>query len=588
MGSLHAPAARHHGLLTRLATIAVCAGLLLSTAPGVAAKGNPDVPPGSVNVQLLAINDFHGQLPAPGGTISVPNGTSTATKINAGGIVYLAARVRALEAQNPNTLFLSAGDLVGASPLVSAFYHDEPTVEAMNGLGMDLAVVGNHEFDEGLAELYRLQNGGCNPIDGCQTGHTYAGANFDYLAANVVGANGKPIFPAYKIRSFAGAKVGVIGVVTTETPTIVMASAVAGLRFLNETETVNKYAAELKAKGVNTIVVLLHAGNSSSAPGVLNDPAATVNGCPTNFKTGNPFYDMVAGMDPAVRVVLSGHSHNYYNCTLGDKIVTGASSAGRVLTDVDLTIGRSSDTINAASATNSIVTNNGTPDEAASSLLAYYNTLSAPLRNQVIGSITADITRATNAAGEEALGDVIGDAQLAASSSASTGNAVVAMTNPGGIRTDLIYSQISGGEQPGQITYEEAFAVQPFYNILYTESYTGAQIKAALEQQIPVGAPGGPKMLQISSSLTYDWSTSAAAGNHVSNIKINGVVVDPAGSYRVTINNFLAGGGDSFTAFMGGTDIFVGGADIDAFVNYFKAHTGAVPPGPQNRITIIS
>jgi 5'-nucleotidase len=318
--------------------------------------------------------------------------------------------------------------------------------------------------------------------------------------------------------------------------------------------------------------VLLHAGNGASA-------TDNVNGCPTTLTPS--FRSMVEGMDPAVRVVITGHSHNFYNCTIGNKIVTGASSAGRVVTDIDLTIDRSSDTVTTGSATNIIVKRDVTPDPQAVSLLAYYNALSAPLRNQVIGSITADITRTNNAAGESALGDVIADAQLAASASATTGNAVVAMTNPGGIRTDLVYGASSGGEAPGQVTYEEAFAVQPFYNILTTLSMTGAQIKAVLEQQTL-----NTRMLQISSSLTYTWTATAAAGARVSNMKINGVAVDPAAPYRVTVNNFLAGGGDSFPGFLAGTSPFVGGADIDAFVAYFGAHA-AVAPGPQNRITLV-
>ena len=580
MGFLRPSSPRARATVTGLASTVLVAGMLLGSAAGVAAKDKPGTPPGSVNIQLLAINDFHGQLPAPGGTIKVPTGPSTTTSVPLGGIVYLAQQVNALRAENPHTLLLSAGDLIGASPLVSALFHDEPTIEAMNQLGMNYAVVGNHEFDEGLAELYRIQNGGCNAVDGCQTGHTYAGADFPYLAANVIGTNGKPIFSPYKIASVAGAKIGIIGVVTTETPTIVMPSAIAGLTFLPEQATVNKYAAELKAKGVSTIIVLLHDG-TGSGPAVLNNLDATVNTCPTSMAPGNGFYDLVAGMDPVVKVVFSGHSHSTYKCMVGDKIVTQASSAGRVLTDVDITVDRSTDTVTEASAHNIAVTNTGTPDPAATSLLGYYNTLVAPLANRVVGSITADITRTVNPAGEEALGDVIADAQLAATSSATTGNAVVAITNPGGIRTDLLYNQISGGEQLGQVTYGEAFAVQPFYNILYTETLTGAQIKGALEQQV-----FNSKMLQISKGLTYTWTVSANSGSHVTNLAINGTPVTDTGTYRVTMNNFIATGGDGFTALIGGTDLLVGSSDLDAFVAYLTANS-PVAPGPQNRITVI-
>jgi 5'-nucleotidase len=539
-----------------LASTILVGSLLLGGAAGVTAKDHESNRPGSVDIQLLSINDFHGQLPPYSDT--------------AGGIAYLGAYVRKLEAQNPNTLFLSAGDLIGASPLVSALFHDEPTIEAMNSLDMNFAVVGNHEFDEGLAELQRIQDGGCNPIDGCQTGHTYAGANFEYLAANVLGSDGKTIFPPYAVVNVGGTKIGIIGVVTTETPTIVMPSAVAGLTFLDETTTVNKYAAELRQRQVNTIVVLLHAGNSAGG--------ATINSCPT---LDAPFNTMVTGMDPAVKVVLSGHSHQAYNCVIDGKVVTQAKSAGRVLTDIDLTIDRGTGKTTLATATNINVDHALMPDPAESKLLDYYTTLSAPLANQVIGSITEDITRATNAAGESTLGDVLADAQLAATSSASTGNAVVGITNPGGIRNDLIYNQISGGEQLGEVTYGEAFSVQPFSNILTTLTYTGAQLKAVLEQQATT-----LKVLQISSSLKYTWTASAPLESKVSNLTINGTLVDMAASYRVTMNNFLAAGGDGFTRFTAGTAPLIGVTDLDGLVAYFKA-SSPVAPGPQNRITLL-
>jgi len=539
-----------------LASTILVGSLLLGGAAGVTAKDHESNRPGSVDVQLLAINDFHGQLPDYSTTV--------------GGIKYLGSYVRTLEAQNPNTLLLSAGDLIGASPLVSALFHDEPTVEAMNSLDMNFAVVGNHEFDEGLAELQRIQDGGCNPIDGCQTGHTYAGANFEYLAANVLGSDGKTIFPPYAVVNVGGTKIGIIGVVTTETPTIVMPSAVAGLTFLDETTTVNKYAAELRQRQVNTIIVLLHAGSGN--------PSSDINSCPT---LDAPFNTMVTGMDPAVKVVISGHSHAAYVCNIDGRIVTQAKSAGRVLTDIDLTIDRGTGKTTLATATNINVDHKLTPDPAESKLLDYYTTLSAPLANQVIGSITDDITGTANTAGESALGDVLADAQLAATASASTGNAVVAMTNPGGIRKDLIYAQISGGEQPGQVTYGEAFAVQPFSNILTTLTYTGAQLKAVLEQQATTS-----KVLQISSTLKYTWTASAPLESKVSKLTIKGTAVDMTASYRVTMNNFLAAGGDGFTRFTAGTAPLIGVTDLDGLVAYFKA-SSPVAPGLQNRITLL-
>lgn len=498
-----------------IALVGSLAGAQLASAAGLGPPEGVDAPPGSVDVQLLAINDFHGQLPPPGGST--------------GGIEYLAAHLSELEATNPNTLVLSGGDLIGASPLVSGLFHDEPTIEAMNELGMDLATVGNHEFDEGLAELHRMQAGGCHPVDGCQTGHTYAGAEFQYLAANVVGRNGKPIFPPYKIRSFAGARIGIIGVATTVTPMIVTASAVEGLTFLDETDTVNRYAEELRSKGVNTIVVLLHEGVGFGSP-------------------------TVTAMDPAVRVVISGHSHGAYNFTIGDRIVTNAGATGVNITDIDLTIDRSSGTVTAASAVNVPVTRDVTPDREASGLLGYYTDLAAPLANRVIGSITADLSRAT-------LGPIIADAQLEATASPGAGGAVVAFMNSGGIRDGLRYAQVSGGELPGEVTYGEAFAVQPFSNTLVTKTMTGAQIEAVLDHGF----------IYHSTNLTRAWTGTDYE------VRIDGALIEATSRYRVTMNSFLADGGDGFVAFRDGTDPLAGMNDLDALVAYFGAHSPLSP-----------
>lgn len=502
-----------------LAGILVLGSALAIANPPVASSSDPDVdaPPGYVDVQLLAINDFHGQLTPPTGST--------------GGLGYLATHIGELEADNPNTLFLSGGDLIGASPIVSGLFHDEPTIEGMNLLGMDLAVVGNHEFDDGLAELYRMQDGGCHP-DGCQAGHTFQGADFQFLAANVVGPNGHPIFPAYKVRSFAGARIGFVGVVTQSTPRIVTPAAVAGLTFLDEAETVNRYVAKLKATGVNTVVVLFH---------------------------GSPSPAMVAELDPVVRVVIGGHSHSTFTRPYGDVTVTMAGSAGRNITDIDLTIDRSTGLATSVAARNVPVTRGVPPDAPASALVADYLALAAPLANRVIGSITTDINGLP-------LGTLIADAQLEATASVATGGAVVAFMNPGGVRDGLRYSQVSGGELPGEVTYGEVFSVQPFANTVVTKTMTGAMMEAVLEQG----------SLYDSTSLTYV-RTPGPSGWDFSELKINGVAVLPDASYRVTMNSFLADGGDGFTVFTQGTEPLVGVADLDALVAYLGAHSPVAP-----------
>jgi len=547
--------------------------VLVTTLAVVPAGAKPS---GTVNVQILALNDFHGNLEPPSGS-SGRIGT-----VNAGGVEYLATHINNLRATNPNTVVVSAGDLIGASPLLSALFHDEPTIEAFNQIGLDFNAVGNHEFDEGWHELVRMQEGGCHPVDGCLDGDDFAGANFQFLAANVVRQdNGKPIFPAYKIRSFGAAKIAFIGMTLEGTPLIVTPSGISDLNFLDEADTVNALVPELKAKGVETIVVLIHEGGVQS---VAADPV-TINTC-----TGisGPIVDIVNRLDDEVDVVISGHTHNAYNCTIDGKLVTSGSSFGRLVTDVDLTIDRSSGEVVTMAAQNNIVTRDVAKDSMLTALIAKYNAIAAPLANRIIGSITAPITRAINAAGESALGDVIADGQLAATTDPSLGGAVVAFMNPGGIRADLSYPSSPVGEGDGNVTYGEMFTVQPFGNSMVTMTLTGAQIERVLEEQLAGCTLASARILQVSAGFTYTWSASGPVCEKVdpATIKLNGVVLDPAASYRVTVNSFLADGGDSFPTLKLGTDRLGGAVDTDAFEAYFVANS-PVAPGPQNRITLV-
>jgi 5'-nucleotidase len=546
-------------LLAAIVAAGSIAAATLASAAGVTASGAPPVPP-TVDVQILAINDFHSALPPPTGGGGKVFGTP------AGGIEYLATDIREREALNPNTLVLSAGDLLGASPLVSALFHDEPTVEAMDLLGLDYTVVGNHEFDDGLAELHRIQDGGCYQDD-CLTGHFYPGADFRFLAANVVGQDGTTIFPPYAVRSFGGARVGIIGVITSVAPEIISPEKVAGLTFLDPTATVNRYAAELRKQGVHTIVVLMHEGNPESG--------TTVNGCPALAPW---FSSMISGMDKDVRAVITGHSHEAYTCVVAGKVVTQASSHGRVFTRIDMTIDRATDVASSVSATNTTVTRDVTPDPAESVLFDKYDALAAPLEDAVVGSTTAAITRDENDAGETALGDVVSDGQLAATSAASVGGAQIAFTNIGGIRADL---------PAGDVTYGQAYAVQPFGNILQTFTMTGAQIHEALEQQFDNPNPGEARMLQVSDGFTYTWTRSGSTGSHVdpASIELDGAPISMTGTYRVTANAFLADGGDGFTAFRNGEPRVGGGTDTAALVRYITGHS-PVAPGPQDRIAV--
>ncbi len=533
-------------------------------------------------IQILGLNDFHGNLEPPTGSGGRIGGTEPAG--NAGGVEFLATHVRDLRATNPNTLFVSAGDLIGATPLISALFHDEPTIEAFNQMGLDYNGVGNHEFDEGVDELLRMQDGGCHPVDGCQDGDPFLGADFEFLAANVAYKDtGKTIFPPFAIHHFPGVKVAVIGMTLEGTPSIVSPAGISHVNFSDEADTVNALVPELRKQGIETIIVLLHEGGATSNP--LN--ATTINQCGTLTGALPP---IVQAMDDAVDVVVTGHTNWAVNCLIDGKIVTGAASAGRLVTDIDLTVSRATKDVVSAQVENKIVTRTVDKAPDLTTLVTKYKTLSAPFANRVIGNITADITRAANPAGESALGDVIADSQLTATTPADLGNAVIAFMNPGGIRTDLLFGQISGGEQPGQVTYGEAFNVQPFGNSLVTMTLTGAQIDILLEQQWFVNPTTGvltTNILQVSNGFTYAYNPAAPIGSRIdpASIKLGGTTLGAGTSYRVTVNSFLAEGGDNFFVLRDGTSRLGGDVDLDAIEKYFTANPGGVAPGPQNRIT---
>jgi 5'-nucleotidase len=445
-----------------------------------------------------------------------------------------------------------------------------------------LNAVGNHEFDEGATELVRMQEGGCHPVDGCQDGDGFAGAEFDFLAANVVReSDGTTLFPAYRIARVGSTKVAFIGMTLEGTPTIVTPSGVAGLDFMDEADTVNALIPELKRKGAEAIIVLIHEGATPAA--ALNEK--TANECGVS----GPVVDIINRTSDEVDLFVTGHTHQAYNCILDGRRATSAGSFTRLISDIDVVIDRYTGEVVDVRGANRIVHRDVAKDAAQTALVNEYRTLSAPLANRVIGKITADITRATTPAGESALGDVIADSQLHVTKPVGFGEAVVAFMNPGGIRTDLIFNQISGGEAPGEVTYAEMFNVQPFGNSLVTMTLTGAQIDTLLEQQFDNPAVGQSRILQVSDGFTYQWSASAATGSKVdpTSIKLNGVTIDPTGTYRVTVNSFLADGGDNFVVLRDGTNRLGGDVDLDAVEKYFSANPAGVPPGPRNRIVQI-
>ncbi|RKH48268.1 bifunctional metallophosphatase/5'-nucleotidase [Corallococcus sicarius] len=530
----------------------------------------------TVSVKILAFNDFHGQLEPAGGSggqiiqATLPDGG--ADRVNAGGAVYFAKYVADLRAKNPNTVVVSAGDLIGATPLLSALFHDEPTIEAMNQMGLDLSAVGNHEFDEGGSEILRMQAGGCHPVNGCQDGTGFSGAKFKFLAANVATGPDRTLFPRYDVRTFEGVKLAFVGMTLEGTSRLVTPTGVAGLQFKDEVETVNALVPELKAQGVSSIVVVVHEGGTPALDSLYNE-CKGISG---------PILDIAQNLDPAVAVIVSGHTHQAYNCTLSGKLVTSAASVGRLLTDIDLTLDAKTGQVTKAQAQNVIVTRTVTPDSTITELISRYKGLTAPLEGRVIGWIAETLIRGNmqrDPSGQSTMGFVIADAQLEATKPAGLGGAQIAFMNPGGVRTDLVRDPADPNDV-GAVTYGEAFTVQPFGNTLVTMTLTGAQIERLLEQQFRLGDL--TRILHPSAGFQYAFSAGAPIGSKVdpASIQLNGTTVDPAASYRVTVNSFLAPGGDNFSVLAEGTNLVGGGVDSDALEAYLTAKSTQANPLP--------
>src|SRR6266566_6465977 len=539
--------------------------LMLAPPPRAAAQAAPPI-----DLRILAINDFHGNLLPPPGGIRIADPDDDTRKINvpAGGAEHMATLVKQLRLGARNTIFVAAGDLIGASPFLSAMFHDEPTIESLSMMGLEVASVGNHEFDEGKAELLRMQNGGCHPTDNCRGPHPFLGAGFHYLAASTIEtASGKTIFPPYEVREFDGIRVAFIGLTLKGTPNLVSPVSVAGLEFMDEADTVNALVPELKARGIEAIVVLIHEGGF---------PAGDYNECPG---ISGAIVDIVRKFDRAVDVVISGHTHQAYVCEIDGRLVTSGDKYGTIVTAIDLKLDRATRDVISARADNVIVrTGAYAKDPEQTALIESYDKVAAPLANRPAGSITETLPRALNDAGESPLGDIVADAQLAATRADKDGGAVIALTNPGGVRADI------PKKADGTVTYADVFSSQPFRNQLVTLTLTGAQIKDALEQQWL--DPKRPRILQVSKSFNYAWDSARPYGDRVlaDRMSLNGQPIDPAKNYRVTVNNYLAVGGDGFTALKEGTGRQFGIYDVDALHGYFQANSPIAPATP-DRIT---
>ncbi len=559
----------------------------------LACGGNNDAPPlqpavpmaQTETLRLLAFNDFHGHLEKGDNALFLPNPASTTAtfRVAAGGADFLAGKLNELRAGSTNTLVISSGDAIGGSPLASAFFRDESAIEAMNLMKVDMNVVGNHEFDKGLTELRRIIAGGCSTdtsdpnLSTCaSSSKNYLGAKFGFMAANVEGPDGKPILPPYIIKNIGTQKIAFIGVVTRTTPTIVSPAGVAGLTFKDEAATINKYVAELKTLGIRSIVAVVHEGGVTDS--TWNDG--------TCANARGEIFTIADKLDKEVDVVLSGHTHQGYNCIRNGIPVMQAFAFGRGISQLDLVINADGniDATKTRAVNVPVVNDNNTTtavltaypmaksDPAVKKLVDEYVGLVAPKANRNVGQITGTIDRTAAPGGDHAAGRLIADAQLFATATAAKGSSTIAFMNAGGVRADFTCAA-----PPCVVTFGQAFTVQPFANSLVVMSLTGQQIKDVLEQQWTGANAERARILQPSRGFGYTWDNALPAGNRVSNLRLNGNVLGLTTSYRVTVNSFLADGGDGFTALLVGTSRLGGAQDIDALIDFFAANRPYAP-----------
>ena len=574
--------------------VAVATTMLVGSAVGAAAdRGDKPQPPGNpdprgqlVELQVLAFNDYHGHLESgtPG---SVDVGEDS---FDAGGGEYLAAKLKQLRRGSKQTLTVAAGDLIGGTPALSTLFHDEPSVESLNAMGLDVSGVGNHEFDEGVEELLRMQEGGCHPVDGCYfPDDPYAGADFPWLAANVVSEQepGDTVLPPYWITEVKKIKVGFIGMTLEDTPTLVAKSGIQGWLFKDEADTANALVPELRAQGVEVIIVLLHEGAQQ------NPPPGDIDAC--NDPSG-PVLAIHDALDPEIDALITGHTHQPYNCTFEDpagdpRLVTSAYSFGRVVTEMTLVLDRRTNDVrrDLSSATNHpVIQEQLRPDRRVTAVINKWLPLFEEVGNEPVGTITDDILRGGTPPGddrgvESSAGNLVADAQLEATTDLF--GAEIAFMNPGGVRSDLLYDPSTAGEGDGVVTFGEALTFQPFNNTLFSFEMTGAQIISVLEEQCqPAGSSRPFLHLGVSEGFTYDLDRTIDEGTctsvDVSNVKLNGQALEDAATYTVTANGFLADGGDNFTTFeqIANADKLDGGLDLDALTTYLGDNSPVEPP----------
>ncbi|MFA7437667.1 MAG: bifunctional metallophosphatase/5'-nucleotidase [Castellaniella sp.] len=550
-------------------------------------------PPDSFEITLLGFNDLHGHLSPPGLSVSARDVQGRRVAVPAGGAAHLATLIADLRARNPHVAVVAAGDLIGASPMVSSLFLDEPTIEALNLMQLDFAATGNHEYDQGWQELRRIQHGGCATYTHkvpCQLDPDFPGARFRYLAANTIGPDGQTLFPATGLKFFeqANARIGVgfIGMTLRNTPNMVRPSGVQGLTFTDEAETANALVAPLRAAGADVIVVLIHEGGSTTTA-LQDDSCAGLSG---------DIVPILERLSDQVDIVVSGHTHQAYLCDYGRVnaakpfLLTSAGRYGTLLTEVSLTLDPDTHRVRSRHARQHIVQSvpyqgpNGwvpvqdsfpryAADPAVAGLVARYQAAAAKQADQAAGRLAAPATRARQANGESILGRIVADAILAATQAPEHGGAQLAFMNSGGVRADLI------PDATGQVSNGQLYAVQPFGNTLMVITLSGDELRQVLEQQFDSGTNtiDTPRILQVSHGFGYAYDRSAPAGQRISQMHLHGEPIEPQRDYRVGLQNYLGEGGDNFSVFLQGRDVTGGGPDLEALANYLRVQSADGP-----------
>lgn len=529
------------------------------------------VPVATTEISIFSINDFHGHIQPKSPTpvmARLPDPKTGEIKPQAaGGAAYLATVLDGLRAQRQHSIFVAGGDLIGASPQLSSLLADEPTLSALSAMGLDATALGNHDLDAGLTELLRKSRGECAPA-GC-VWPEFKGAKFPYLAVNMLDAEtGKPVLPTHKIMEVAGLKIALVGAVTRDTPKVIVAKSIRGLRFIDEADAMNALIPQLRAEGAQLLVAMMHEGSVFDGP--ANDPTYACEGLRSRGA------DIANRLDPAYGIIISGHTHNAYTCKINGRLLVQAGSFGGWITESRLKVTATGQVLDAQAVNYPVLQGVNAPNPAFVALVQRAGELTNAIRNRPINTLTTGAIRNPVAPyGDSTLGNLITDAQLAYAK--KRGAADIAMINSGGIRADLTV-------EPGKpVTLSDLFAIQPFSNELVVMTLNGAQLRELVVRQLPK-TPAPRRFAQVSNNFRFQWSQAADGTSTLDSLTLDGQPLVETKDYRVVVNNFMAEGGDDFSVFRQGRDKVNLGVDLDALVEWIAENPKGVDQIQAGRI----